>query len=229
MRDGGDDRNPIITFDCVTKVYSLPGGDVIALDDVSMDVLRGEFIAVMGPSGSGKSTMLNLIGCLDVPTSGKVFIKGHDIRTLTDTDLTRLRRDHIGFVFQQFNLLPLLNVVENVEFPLILKCGRRECGLKPYEVIRSVGLEEGLDTHKPSELSGGQQQRVAIARALVNDPDIIICDEPTGNLDSKSGATIMDLLASMNRKGTTIIVVTHDPKIAAYAQRTLQLLDGKIV
>lgn len=229
MSEGGEDRNPIITFDRVTKVYSLPGGDVVALDDISMDVLPGEFIAVMGPSGSGKSTMLNLIGCLDVPTSGTVFIKGHDIRTMTDTDLTRLRRDHIGFVFQQFNLLPLLNVVENVEFPLILKCGRRECGLKPYEVIRAVGLEEGLDTHKPSELSGGQQQRVAIARALVNDPDIIICDEPTGNLDSKSGATIMALLASMNRKGTTIIVVTHDPKNASYAQRTLQLLDGKIV
>ncbi|MDD1671599.1 MAG: ABC transporter ATP-binding protein [Methanomicrobiales archaeon] len=229
MSGGGEGRTPIITFDHVTKVYSLPAGDVVALNDVSMDVLPGEFIAVMGPSGSGKSTMLNLIGCLDVPTSGKVFIKGHDIRTMADTDLTRLRRDHIGFVFQQFNLLPLLNVVENVEFPLILKCGRKECGLKAYEVIRAVGLEEGLDTHTPSELSGGQQQRVAIARALVNDPDIIICDEPTGNLDSKSGATIMEVLASMNQRGKTIIVVTHDPKIAAFARRTLELLDGRIV
>jgi putative ABC transport system ATP-binding protein len=201
---------------------------VVALDKVSFEVTPGEFVAVMGPSGSGKSTMLNLIGCLDVPSSGKVFIQGHDIGTLTDVELTALRRDHIGFVFQQFNLLPLLNVMENVEFPLLLKTKKREHTI-PREMITAVGLEEALITHKPSELSGGQQQRVAIARSLVNDPTILLCDEPTGNLDSKSGTMIMDLLASMNRKGKTIIVVTHDPKVATFAGRTLNLMDGRIL
>ncbi len=220
-------QGPAIAFENVSKIYPLPAGNVVALDRVSFEVTPGEFVAVMGPSGSGKSTMLNLIGCLDVPSSGKVFIQGHDIGTLTDVELTALRRDHIGFVFQQFNLLPLLNVVENVEFPLLLKTKKREHTV-PREMIAAVGLEEALITHKPSELSGGQQQRVAIARSLVNDPGILLCDEPTGNLDSKSGTMIMDLLASMNRKGKTIIVVTHDPKVATFAGRTLNLMDGRI-
>ena len=226
VMDGG---NPIIAFEDVTKVYSLPAGDVVALDHVSMEVLPGEFIAVMGPSGSGKSTMLNLIGCLDQPTTGRVLIDGHDLGVMSDAERTALRRDHIGFVFQQFNLLPLLNIVENVEFPLVLKYRQKDVGRAAHSVIQAVGLEELLYSHKPAELSGGQQQRVAIARALINDPDIILCDEPTGNLDSRSGGLIMDLLASMNQKGKTVIVVTHDPKVAAYARRSLNLMDGRIV
>jgi putative ABC transport system ATP-binding protein len=228
VKVGMDGQAHAIAFENVSKIYSLPAGNVVALDRVSFEVRPGDFVAVMGPSGSGKSTMLNLIGCLDVPTSGKVFIQGHDIGTLSDTELTALRRDHIGFVFQQFNLLPLLNVVENVEFPLLLKTRKRE-NTVPRDMIRAVGLEEELFTHKPAELSGGQQQRVAIARSLVNDPSILLCDEPTGNLDSKSGTMIMDLLTSMNQEGKTIIVVTHDPNVAKFARRTLNLMDGRIV
>jgi putative ABC transport system ATP-binding protein len=228
VSEGMEGQGPVIAFEDVSKIYRLPSGNVIALDRVSLEVQPGEFVAVMGPSGSGKSTMLNLIGCLDVPSSGKVHINGHDTGKLTDVELTTLRRDSIGFVFQQFNLLPLFNVVENVEFPLLLKTKKRQ-SIIPRDVIRAVGLEDALLTHKPAELSGGQQQRVAIARSLVNDPSILLCDEPTGNLDSKSGAVIMDLLVSMNQKGKTIIVVTHDPKIAASARRTLQLMDGRIV
>jgi putative ABC transport system ATP-binding protein len=228
VSEGMEGQGPVIAFEDVSKIYRLPSGNVIALDRVSLEVQPGEFVAVMGPSGSGKSTMLNLIGCLDVPSSGKVHINGHDTGKLTDVELTALRRDSIGFVFQQFNLLPLFNVVENVEFPLLLKTKKRQ-SIIPRDVIRAVGLEDALLTHKPAELSGGQQQRVAIARSLVNDPSILLCDEPTGNLDSKSGAVIMDLLVSMNQKGKTIIVVTHDPKIAASARRTLQLMDGRIV
>lgn len=227
MKEGMDGPAPAIAFQNVSKIYPLPAGNVVALDRISFEVQSGEFVAVMGPSGSGKSTMLNLIGCLDVPTSGKVFIEGHDIGTLSDVELTALRRDHIGFVFQQFNLLPLLNVVENVEFPLLLKTKKRENKI-PRDMIRAVGLEDELFTHKPAELSGGQQQRVAIARSLVNNPSILLCDEPTGNLDSRSGATIMELLSSMNQKGTTIIVVTHDPNVAIFARRTLNLMDGRI-
>ncbi len=226
--EGMGDPVPAILFDQVSKIYPLPGGNVVALDQVSFRVDPGEFVAVMGPSGSGKSTMLNLIGCLDLPTSGTVFIQGKDIGRLSDVELTALRRDHIGFVFQQFNLLPLLNVVENVEFPLLLKTKKRESTI-PKDIIRAVGLEDALLTHKPAELSGGQQQRVAIARSLVNDPSILLCDEPTGNLDSRSGAMIMEVLSSMNRRGKTIIVVTHDPNVATSARRTINLMDGRIL
>jgi putative ABC transport system ATP-binding protein len=189
--------SPLIRLVDVTKAYPLPAGDVTAIDHLSLEVKRGEFVAMMGPSGSGKSTLLNLIGCLDVPTSGDLFLNGVKVRELSDDRLTELRRDTIGFVFQQFNLIPL-------------------------------GLEESLDTHRPSELSGGQQQRVAIARALVNDPDILLCDEPTGNLDTRTGTTIMELLARMNGAGKTIIMVTHDPRVAAYASRRIELEDGRI-
>ena len=219
---------PVIRFEDVGKIYPLPAGDVIALDQVSFSVEKGEFISVMGPSGSGKSTLLNLIGCLDVPTTGEIFIDGKSVREMSDDDLTRLRRNSIGFVFQYFNLFPLLNVTENVEFPLILK-GERETRIdKVRKVLLSVNLEENLYTHRPSELSGGQQQRVAIARALINDPAIILCDEPTGNLDTKTGTGIMELLAELNRQGRTIIMVTHDPNIAAYSRRTILLRDGMI-
>ncbi|NYT06075.1 MAG: ABC transporter ATP-binding protein [Methanomicrobiales archaeon] len=212
----------------VSKIYPLPFGDVVALDHVSLEVKAGEFIAIMGPSGSGKSTLLNLIGCLDVPTEGELYIAGRSIREMDDDELTDLRRDTIGFIFQQFNLIPLLTVRENVEYPLVLKHRTRDTWGKCDELLRRVGLEDLLFTHKPSELSGGQQQRVAIARALINDPAIVLCDEPTGNLDTKTGKVIMDLLAEVNDQGTTIIMVTHDPRIAEYARRTITIVDGKI-
>jgi putative ABC transport system ATP-binding protein len=222
------DTYPVIRLDDVTKIYPMPAGDVRAIDRLSLDVMPGEFIAIMGPSGSGKSTLLNLIGCLDVPTTGDIQINGLSVKALSDDELTTLRRDHIGFVFQQGNLLPLLNIVENVEFPLILRRrasgGRERCS----EVLGAVGLTPDLSTHRPSELSGGQQQRAAIARALVNDPGILLCDEPTGNLDSKTGDTIMALLSDLNRRGKTILLVTHDPRIAGSAGRTIRMVDGRV-
>ncbi|MDD3622146.1 MAG: ABC transporter ATP-binding protein [Methanofollis sp.] len=218
----------IIRFVDVSKIYPLPAGDVVALDHVDLEIEAGEFVAVMGPSGSGKSTLLNLIGCLDTPSSGTLSIKGKDIGTLSDDDLTRLRRDHIGFIFQQFNLIPLLDVIENVEFPRVLKERRSGCDEACLELLDAVGLEPELHTHRPAELSGGQQQRVAIARALINEPEILLADEPTGNLDTKTGEGIMDLLTQMNRRGKTIIMVTHDTNIAAYAHRRVHLVDGRI-
>ena len=226
--------SPLIQLAAVTKVYPLPAGDVTAIDHLSLEVGRGDFVAVMGVSGSGKSTLLNLIGCLDVPTSGDLYLNGVNVRDLADDPLTELRRDTIGFVFQQFNLIPLLTAFENVEFPLILAqgrnggLGREEIANRCRAVLAAVGLEESLATHKPSELSGGQQQRVALARALVNDPDILLCDEPTGNLDTRTGTTIMELLAQMNRAGMTIIMVTHDPRVAGYARRRIELVDGRL-
>jgi putative ABC transport system ATP-binding protein len=222
------DTYPIIRLDDVTKIYPMPAGDVRALDTLSLEVMPGEFIAIMGPSGSGKSTLLNLIGCLDVPTTGDVHIAGLSVKTLSDDELASLRRDNIGFVFQQFNLIPLFTILENVEFPLIL--ARRAPGIRErcFEVLGAVGLTPDLYTHRPAELSGGQQQRAAIARALVNDPEILLCDEPTGNLDSKTGDTIMALLVDLNRKGKTILVVTHDPRIAGYAGRTIRMVDGRV-
>ncbi len=221
----------LLRFEEVSKVYPLPAGDVIALDRVSLTVERGEFIAIMGPSGSGKTTLLNLIGCLDVPSSGRLVINSRDVAELSDDELTFLRRDTIGFIFQHFNLIPLLSVLENVEYPLILKCrDRAGCGQTPQMALRAAGLDdERLYTHKPNELSGGQQQRVAIARALVNDPSLLLCDEPTGNLDQKTGKAIMDLLTEMNRNGKTIIMVTHDLGVAGYATRQIQIVDGRIM
>jgi putative ABC transport system ATP-binding protein len=220
---------PVMVFRDVAKVYPLPAGDVTALDGVSFKVERGEFISVMGPSGSGKSTLLNLMGCLDMPTSGDISIGGILIKDMSDTELTGLRRDRIGFIFQYFNLFPLLNIIENVTFPMMLKTGRGVDPERGKEVLRAVQLDDKLFTHTPTELSGGQQQRVAVARALINNPDILLCDEPTGNLDSKTGAGIMDLMTDLNRKGTTIIMVTHDPHIAEYSQRTIRIADGRIV
>jgi len=219
---------PILRFEEVSKIYSLPAGDVVALDRVTLTVDPGEFIAVMGPSGSGKSTLLNMMGCLDVPTAGRIYLSGQDISGLGDDDLTRLRRDRIGFVFQQFNLIPLLSAVENVEFPLILTTDREESRHRAFEVMRAMNLNDALFTHRPGELSGGEQQRVAIARALVNDPDLLLCDEPTGNLDTKTGTAIMEILAEENREGKTVIMVTHDPNVAAYARRTIRIVDGRL-
>jgi putative ABC transport system ATP-binding protein len=232
MEEALDDpcRNgALIRFHDVTKIYPLLGGDVTALEEVSLDIGEGDFVAIMGPSGSGKSTLLNLMGCLDTPTSGDLCIKGRNLRAMSDEELTSLRRDHIGFIFQQFNLLPLLTAFENVQYPIILKTGVRGGEARCREVLDAMDLDESLFSHKPSELSGGQQQRVAIARALVNDPEILLADEPTGNLDSKTGSAIMNLLDELNvQKRKTIIMVTHDPAIARYAKRTIRIVDGKI-
>lgn len=218
----------IISLNDVSRVYKMPFGDVVALNNVSLVVEEGDFIAIMGPSGSGKSTLLNMIGSLDVPTSGNLYINGTDIGSLTDDQLTELRRDTIGFIFQQFNLIPLLSVRENVEYPYILKYRMRDTIGRCEELLRYMGLTESLSHHKPNELSGGQQQRVAIARALVNDPKILLCDEPTGNLDSKTGLQVMDLLKNLNEEGKTIIMVTHDMNVAEYSKRIVTIADGEI-
>ncbi|MFA4826317.1 MAG: ABC transporter ATP-binding protein [Methanoregula sp.] len=217
---------PAIQFEDVVKIYPLKSGDVTALNHISFEVQRGEFISIMGPSGSGKSTLLTLMGCLDKPTSGNISMSGVPIRDMSDMELTSLRRDRIGFIFQYFNLFPLLNIIENVSFPQMLKSGVNEA--RAREVLRAVQLDEKLYTHTPMELSGGQQQRVAVARALINDPDILLCDEPTGNLDSKTGASIMELMTELNKNGATIIVVTHDPNVANYTNRTIRIVDGCI-
>ncbi|MDD1690202.1 MAG: ABC transporter ATP-binding protein [Methanoregula sp.] len=217
---------PVIQFEDVVKIYPLKSGDVTALNHISFAVERGEFISIMGPSGSGKSTLLTLMGCLDKPTFGTISMSGIPIRDMSDVELTSLRRDRIGFIFQYFNLFPLLNIIENVSFPQMLKGGVNV--EKAKEVLRAVQLDEHLYTHTPLELSGGQQQRVAVARSLINDPDILLCDEPTGNLDSKTGASIMELMTQLNKKGATIIVVTHDPNVANYTNRTIRIIDGRI-
>lgn len=222
-------EQPVMVFHDVTKVYPLHAGDVTALDRVSFKVNRGEFISVMGPSGSGKSTLLNLMGCLDTATSGDIYISGSRTGDMSDKELTNLRRDRIGFIFQYFNLFPLLNILENVTFPMMLKSQKAVDPEKGRAMLHAVQLDDNLFTHTPMEVSGGQQQRVAIARALINDPDILLCDEPTGNLDSKTGAGIMELMSELNRKGTTIIMVTHDPNIASYSRRTIRIADGRIV
>lgn len=222
-------ENPVIALENVTKIYSLPTDDVIALDNVSLEIFEGEFVAIMGPSGSGKSTLLNQIGCLDVPTSGNLYIDGKDVMTLNDDELTDLRRDKIGYIFQKFNLIPLLDLKENVEYPLILKNKKRDDTGYPQKLLEMVGLDSTRTFHRPNEISGGQQQRVAIARALVNSPKILLCDEPTGNLDSKTSVQIMEMLAELNLQGRTIVMVTHDDDTAKYAHRRIIFADGRIV
>jgi len=219
----------MIRTEHLTKIYRMGEAEVYALHDVNLEIQNGEFVAIIGPSGSGKSTLLNMIGCLDKPTSGSVFIDRIDTATLTENQLAEIRRDKIGFVFQQFNLVHTLNALENVALPLFFSGVKRDTRLKrAAEVLKNVGLEE-RKYHKPSELSGGQQQRVAIARALANDPEIIIADEPTGNVDSETGKAIMAILAGLNKEGRTIIVVTHDPEIAACAGRRKRMRDGRLL
>ena len=213
----------------VTKVYKTGRFEVIALNNVSMKIEDGEFIAIMGPSGSGKTTLLNLIGCLDKPTKGKIMIDGIDTSQLTDKQLTELRRDKIGFIFQQYYLIPTLTALENVELPMIFKgIPRSERIRRAKELLSLVGLEREMN-RMPNELSGGQQQRVAIARALANDPSILLCDEPTGNLDRKSGKVVMDLIKKLNEeRGVTVVLVTHDAEVARYAERVVRIVDGRI-
>jgi putative ABC transport system ATP-binding protein len=221
-------NRPVIELNDVSKIYSLPSGNVVALDHLSLQIQEGEFVAIMGPSGSGKSTLLNQIGCLDVPTSGSVLIDGKDIGGMDDEELTALRLNAIGYIFQNFNLIPLLNAYENVEYPYLMKYRRADESGKVTSLLQQVGIDPSLATHKPSELSGGQQQRVAIARSLVNDPKILLCDEPTGNLDSATGTQIMNMLNELNRQGRTIIVVTHDVAVAQFAHRNIILRDGRV-
>ncbi len=219
---------PVIELTGVSKIYPLPSGDVVALDNMSLGIGRGEFVAIMGPSGSGKSTLLNQIGGLDVPTSGTLKITGKNIRRMSDTELTDLRLNAIGYIFQKFNLIPLLSAYENVEYPYILKHRDNDTTGRVSKLLADVGIDRKMAEHKPAELSGGQQQRVAVARALVNDPDILLCDEPTGNLDTKTGGQIMDMLADLHRQGRTVIIVTHDPLVGARAERIIRIKDGRV-
>jgi len=219
---------PIIQLEDVTKTYHLESGDYTALHHVNLSIMENDFIAIMGPSGSGKSTMMNQLGILDVPTSGNLYIAGKNVAEMSPLERTHMRRDSIGYIFQKFYLIPLLSAYENVEYPLILKYKRRDTTGKASSLLEAVGIGKELSEHRPTQLSGGQQQRVAIARALVNDPKILLCDEPTGNLDSKTGYQIMDIICDLHTKGKTVIIVTHDEKIAEYANRQIRLVDGRI-
>ncbi|MFO7559080.1 MAG: ABC transporter ATP-binding protein [Desulfobacterales bacterium] len=213
----------------ITKTYLMGSVAITVLTDIVLNVQRGEFIAIMGPSGSGKSTLMNILGCLDRPTSGVYYFETREISTLTDDELASVRNTKIGFVFQTFNLLPRFSALKNVEVPLIYSGvparRRRELALP---LLEKVGLGERMQ-HKPTELSGGQQQRVAIARALVNNPPLLLADEPTGNLDSSSGEEILKILTGLNRQGVTVIIVTHDPDVAAQCKRIINLKDGRIL
>lgn len=213
----------------IQKVYTIGDSTVAALDGVSLHIKKGEFAAIMGPSGSGKSTLMNILGCLDRPTSGSYVLDNEEVAKLNDDDLAITRNKKIGFVFQNFNLLSRISALENVALPLIYAGVDRKTRLnRARELLSSVGLEQRMD-HLPNELSGGQRQRVAIARALVNDPRIIMADEPTGNLDTKSSVEIMGLFGQLHKEGKTIILVTHEPDIAEYAERQLLVRDGKLV
>jgi len=210
------------------KIYHMGNVEVKALAGVSFKIFRGEVVSIMGPSGSGKSTLMNLLGCLDRPSSGRYILDGVEVANLDDDELATVRNRKVGFVFQSFNLLPRQTALANVELPMRYAGVSTERGPRAKAALESVGLGERI-YHKPTELSGGQQQRVAVARALVNNPAILMADEPTGNLDSKAGKEIMDLLLNLNRtKGTTLIIVTHDPGIAAQTQRVIRLRDGLI-
>jgi putative ABC transport system ATP-binding protein len=219
---------PVIQTANLKKIYKMGDVEVHALDGVSFKIYRGEVVSIMGPSGSGKSTLMNLLGCLDRPTSGRYVLDGEEVSTLDDDELADIRNRKVGFVFQSFNLLSRQTAIANVELPMRYAgviAGRKE---RAIQALASVGLGDRIN-HRPTELSGGQQQRVAVARALVNDPAILMADEPTGNLDSKSGREIMDLLLGLNRdRKTTVIIVTHDPAIAAQTQRVIRLRDGLI-
>jgi len=218
----------VIEAHSLTKIYTMGDVEVHALRGLSTQIARGEVVAIMGPSGSGKSTLMNIIGCLDRPTAGEYILDGELVSRLSDDQLATIRNRKVGFVFQSFNLLPRATALANVELPLRyagITRGRRD---RARAALESVGLEDRI-YHRPSELSGGQQQRVAIARSLINEPAIIMADEPTGNLDSKSGAEIMELLLALNReRGTTLIIVTHAPDVAALAQRIIHIRDGVV-
>jgi len=220
---------PLIEFRGVYKIYKTGGSDVHAVDGVSFSIEKGEFVAIIGQSGSGKSTCMNIIGCLDVPTSGKYFLNGIDVAGLNDNELARLRNATLGFIFQQYNLLPKLNVIENVKLPLLYR-NLKEHTQNEYAsaALRRVGLES-MHHKRPSQLSGGEQQRVSIARALAGEPSIILADEPTGALDSKTGVEVLNFLKELNRSGNTVVLITHDNDIASQASRVIRLYDGRVI
>ncbi|HHV31567.1 MAG TPA: ABC transporter ATP-binding protein [Clostridiales bacterium] len=219
----------LITVSNVYKIYNKMENEVRALDGISFSISQGEFIAIVGPSGSGKSTLMNILGCLDTPTSGEYFLNGQNVAGLNEKKLTYIRNREIGFVFQSFNLVPGLDALENVELPLLYRgMPREERRRLAQSALEQVGLAERMH-HKPSQMSGGQQQRVAIARAIAARPPIILADEPTGNLDSKSGASIMKILKALNAEGETVILITHDNNIAHTAGRMLKIQDGRMV
>ncbi|MCI8516000.1 MAG: ABC transporter ATP-binding protein [Hungatella sp.] len=219
---------PLIELKHISKIYSMGAEEVRASDDVSLTICRGEFVAIVGKSGSGKSTLMNIIGALDVPTDGEYFLGGEDVSQMRDDQLAHIRNRMIGFIFQQYNLLPKLTLLENVELPLlyagVAAAERRERAL---DSLRRVGLEEKWK-NLPSQLSGGQQQRVSIARALAGNPSLILADEPTGALDSKTSREVLDFLKKLNQEGNTIVIITHDSSIALEAKRVVQIHDGKI-
>jgi len=221
-------ENYLIEIRNIVKLYIMGTEELYALKGVSVNIKKNEYVAIMGPSGSGKSTLMNIVGCLDTPSSGEYFLNGKNVSEMDDDELAEIRNKEIGFVFQTFNLLARSNALHNVELPLIYgglsKADRIE---KAEEALYNVGLEDRM-MHKPNELSGGQRQRVAIARALVNNPSIILADEPTGNLDSKTGEEIMALLEELNQKGNTIIIVTHEEEVAHHAHRIIKIRDGMI-
>jgi putative ABC transport system ATP-binding protein len=224
-------KKAIIDGRDLIKIYQMGEFEVRALDGASIAVQEGEFVAIMGPSGSGKSTLMNVLGCLMSPTSGEYFLDGEDVSNMDKVELAQIRNQNLGFIFQSYNLLARTPALQNVILPLFYNrtspLTDEEQQEKAIKILETVGLGDRI-YHEPQELSGGQQQRVSIARALVNDPVMVLADEPTGNLDSKSGAEIMKLLVSLNKQGKTIVMVTHDPVIAAYTDRTIHLLDGKV-
>lgn len=222
------DNNIVISAHDLWKIYQMGRQEVHALCGVSFNIHHNEMVAIMGPSGSGKSTLMNLIGCLDTPSRGEYLLKGENVSEFSENDLARIRNEEIGFVFQVFNLLPRADAFHNVELPLIYKgASKKEREEKVHRALQLVEIDHRMD-HKPSELSGGERQRVAIARALVNEPAILLADEPTGNLDTKTGQEILNLFHKIHEDGNTLIVVTHDPEIAEQAERIIYIRDGKI-
>ncbi|WP_312815433.1 ABC transporter ATP-binding protein [Sedimentibacter sp.] len=213
----------------ITKTYDMGSVQVEVLRGISLHVDEGEFLAIVGPSGSGKSTLMNMIGCLDTPTTGEYYLDGKEISTYNEKQLSKIRNQKIGFIFQKFNLLPKLSALENVELPLIYRgMSHKERRQRSIDALTKVGLEDRMN-HKPTELSGGQQQRVAIARALAGDPPVLLADEPTGNLDSKSGSDVMNLIKQLSKEGKTIVLITHDSEIAMEAKRTITIKDGMLI
>ena len=218
----------LIELKNINKSFKLGDEEIKAIDNISLSIEKGEFVSIIGPSGSGKSTLMNILGLLDIPDSGEYYLDGVSIEKTSDNKLAEIRNKKIGFIFQNFNLLPKMNALENVELPLIYQgIGHKEAIKKCYEILEKVSLK-GREKHQPNQLSGGQQQRVAIARALVNEPEIILADEPTGALDSKTSLEIMEMLQRLNNAGQTIILITHDMNVAKKAKRILKISDGKL-
>lgn len=222
------EKNILISMKNIIKSFRLGKEDIVVLNNISLEIMEGEFVAILGPSGSGKSTLMNIIGCIDIATSGEYSFSGQDIKARSEDDLADVRNKEIGFIFQKFNLLSKHSALQNVALPLIIRGIKRKIAdEKATEMLKRVGLEDRMG-HKPTELSGGQQQRVSIARALVGRPKLLLADEPTGNLDSKSGKEIMDMFLQLHKEGNTIVLITHDSNVAKLADRIIRVIDGMI-